>query len=91
VICRSPWVQPTDLPIFFEHQRDVGKEFWGRGIASSAVREFLEVDTSRPLFAFVAKENLGSLCVLQKNGFTIVEEVSDRWGDAVTEILMQLV
>ena len=67
-----------------------GKAFWGKGIATSALREFLEVDASRPLFAFVAKENLGSVRVLEKNGFTIVEEVVDRWGDGVTELLLTL-
>lgn len=67
-----------------------GKPYWGKGIATLAVKEFLEIDTTRPLFAFVAKENLASLRVLQKNGFAIVEEVPNRLDDGVTEILLKL-
>jgi RimJ/RimL family protein N-acetyltransferase len=56
-------------------QREVGywlgRPFWGRGIATTALREFLEQVTERPLHAYVAKHNLASLRVLQKCGFTI--------------------
>ena len=50
----------------------------------------VELDRTRPLFAFVAKENLASLRVLRKNGFAIVEEVPNRLDDGVTEILLKL-
>ena len=53
----------------------LGKEFWGRGIATHAVTEFLaKVQRTRPLRARVAKDNLASLRVLEKCGFTIVGE-----------------
>src|SRR5512140_1863479 len=35
----------------------LGKEFWGKGIASESLRQFLGVIKSRPLFAHVAKHN----------------------------------
>ena len=68
----------------------LGKKFWGKGIATSAVRELLTIDTTRPLFAFVAKHNVASRRVLEKNGFVVVEEVESRLNDGVTEILLKL-
>jgi RimJ/RimL family protein N-acetyltransferase len=49
----------------------VGKEFWRRGIAGTAVAEFLLVVKTRPLFAEAANHNIASQKVLQKNGFVI--------------------
>lgn len=47
-----------------------GREFWGRGIATDALHQFLKDDmTERPLYAHVANSNLGSQRVLEKNGF----------------------
>ncbi len=48
----------------------LGREFWGRGIASAAVAQFLQIESTRPLMARVARHNLGSLRVLEKSGFT---------------------
>lgn len=50
----------------------LGREFWGRGIATEALHQLLRQVTVRPLFARTATDNLGSLRVLQKCGFTIV-------------------
>jgi RimJ/RimL family protein N-acetyltransferase len=47
----------------------IGRAFWGKGIATSALRSFLEVDMERPLFAWVARHNVGSVRVLEKVGF----------------------
>ena len=46
----------------------LGKEFWGKGITTQALKLFLQVVTQRPLFAAAAKDNLASLRVLQKCG-----------------------
>lgn len=48
----------------------IGREFWGRGIASAAVAQFLQFESTRPLTAQLAKHNLGSIRVLEKTGFT---------------------
>ena len=50
----------------------LGKEFWGKGIATQALAEFLKVVTARPLIAHVAKHNIGSKRVLEKNGFKVI-------------------
>ncbi|MEP7360276.1 MAG: GNAT family N-acetyltransferase [Chloroflexota bacterium] len=47
-----------------------GRELWGRGIATDALRQFLDQEmTERPLYAHVANSNLGSQRVLEKSGF----------------------
>lgn len=45
---------------------------WGRGIASAALRAFLEIETTRPLCGRVAAHNLGSARVLERAGFVRV-------------------
>jgi RimJ/RimL family protein N-acetyltransferase len=59
-------------------QREVGywlgKDHWGKGIATQALIQFLEIITTRPLYAHAAQDNAGSLRVLQKGGFKIIAE-----------------
>lgn len=53
----------------------LGRSFWGRGIATAALTRFLaEVNRKRPIYARVAKDNLGSCRVLEKCGFRIIGE-----------------
>ena len=47
----------------------LGKEYWGKGIATQALTLFLKELTTRPLTARVAKDNIASIRVLEKNGF----------------------
>jgi RimJ/RimL family protein N-acetyltransferase len=47
----------------------LGRDFWGRGIATAALDLFLELVSSRPLEAHVAAHNTGSRRVLEKCGF----------------------
>jgi uncharacterized protein (TIGR01244 family) len=47
----------------------LGKEFWGRGIATQALATFLGQVTTRPLCGYVAKHNIASRRVLEKCGF----------------------
>lgn len=126
-------VEPADLPVFFEHQRDlialamagmpgrdraafdehwakiladdavlirtivvdgevagnvlsfdrdgrrevgywIGRDHWGRGVATAALVAFLGEETTRPLHAGVAPQNGGSLRVLEKCGFAVCGE-----------------
>lgn len=52
----------------------IGREFWGRGVASRALAEFLRLVPLRPLYARAAKDNAASLRVLDKCGFEVVGE-----------------
>jgi len=47
----------------------IGREFWGRGVASEALRLFVDELTVRPIYADAAITNVGSQRVLEKNGF----------------------
>lgn len=71
----------------------IGKPYWGQGIATEAVALFLERITLRPLYAQVAKDNLGSIRVLEKCGFTIIGEdkgFSNARGTEVEEYILML-
>jgi RimJ/RimL family protein N-acetyltransferase len=49
----------------------IGRPFWGRGIATGALRELLKEVTQRPIHARVVKDNAASVRVLQKCGFAV--------------------
>jgi RimJ/RimL family protein N-acetyltransferase len=50
----------------------IDRSAWGQGIASQALALLLDTVDVRPLHARAASDNLGSLRVLQKAGFTII-------------------
>lgn len=70
----------------------IGKEYWGKGIATKALAAFLGHVKLRPLYAHVAKHNIGSRRVLEKCGFTIVDEdkFSNARGEEVEEFILKL-
>lgn len=71
----------------------LGKAYWGKGLATRALGKLLELVERRPLHARVAKDNIGSLRVLQKCGFIIVGEdkgFANARGTEVEEYLLQL-
>lgn len=141
-------VEPDDLPVFFEHQRDpeaarmaefpprdrdafdahwersladetalvktvvvdgevagnvvswlqggerlvgywIGREHWGKGVASAALSAFLRQVALRPLVAHVSERNVASIRVLEKCGFRVTgpPEVGE---DGVSEIVLRL-
>ena len=47
----------------------IGREHWGRGVATQALARFLDDVPTRPLYAQVAAHNVGSIRVLEKCGF----------------------
>jgi RimJ/RimL family protein N-acetyltransferase len=47
----------------------IGREYWGRGVATQALARFVDEVSSRPLHAHVATHNAGSIRVLEKCGF----------------------
>ena len=78
-------------------EREVGywleRDFWGKGIATQALSEFLLQVQSRPLYAHVAKHNIASQRVLEKCGFIVVSEDkggADEHGEKVEEYILKL-
>ena len=50
----------------------LGRDFWGRGIATRTLALMLAEVSERPLWGLVVPENVGSRRVLERNGFTLV-------------------
>ena len=85
------------VSFILEDRREVGywlgRAYWGRGIATQALRLFLDAVTTRPLFAHAAKDNVGSIHVLKKCGFILVGEersYATARGEEIEEVIMRL-
>jgi RimJ/RimL family protein N-acetyltransferase len=71
----------------------IGRDFWGKGFATEALRQFLAVQTQRPLYAHVAVHNVGSIRVLEKCGFREwgrEKAVSINGGEPVDEVIFMM-
>ena len=70
----------------------IGKEFWGKGIMTQALAEYVSIVKTRPLMAHVARHNIGSRRVLEKCGFKVIGD--DRYtnpaGVEVEEFVLRL-
>ena len=71
----------------------LGREFWGKGIATQALEQMLRLVTVRPITAAAAADNVGSLRVLQKCGFKITGKdkgFAHGRGEETEECLLRL-
>lgn len=71
----------------------IGRPFWGRGLATQALSDFLKILKVRPLHARAVKDNLASLRVLEKCGFTISgynQDFANARNEVVEEVLLRL-
>jgi ribosomal-protein-alanine N-acetyltransferase len=71
----------------------IRKEWWGRGVATAAVAALLDEVAVRPLRARVAEDNLGSVRVLERNGFVLVgseEAYAEARRETITELIFTL-
>ncbi len=71
----------------------IAKEHWGKGIATAALSEFLRLVTVRPIYGGAAKDNVASLRVLEKCGFTVVGSDSgfaNARGEEIEELFLKL-
>src|SRR4029453_19193159 len=71
----------------------IGREFWGRGIATQALAVLLSAVKTRPLYARAAKDNIASLRVLEKCGFTITgyeRGFANARGEEIEEVVLEL-
>lgn len=79
-----------------EGEREVGywlgKEYWGKGIATRALAEYISIVKTRPLMAHVARHNIGSRRVLEKCGFVVIGEdkYTNPAGIEVEEFVLKL-
>jgi len=71
----------------------IGRQYWGKGIATQALSELLDHLKTRPLYARAAKDNIASIRVLEKCGFTISghdKGFADARGEDVEEVILKL-
>lgn len=71
----------------------VDRAYWGKGVASEALRLLLAETPDRPVYARAASDNAGSLRVLEKAGFRRVG--ADRGfaagrGEEIEETILRL-
>jgi RimJ/RimL family protein N-acetyltransferase len=71
----------------------IGREFWGRGLATAGLAGLLEEVKARPVYAWVVASNAGSIRVLEKCGFLPAgshTEQNEKLGHPVEELLYEL-
>jgi len=71
----------------------IGKEFWGNGIATQALTEFLRIVNNRPLYASTANDNVASIRVLEKCGFAMrgtAKAFAKTRGAEIDEVFFEL-
>jgi RimJ/RimL family protein N-acetyltransferase len=71
----------------------IGREYWGKGIATRALSQLLDYVNIRPLYARAAKDNIASIRVLEKCGFKICGEdkgFSNARAEEVEEYVLKL-
>lgn len=71
----------------------IDRAYWGRGIATAALRELLAQVPERPLYARAAADNQGSLRVLEKCGFRVsatARGYANGRGEEIEELVLTL-
>ncbi|MGW0907674.1 GNAT family N-acetyltransferase [Streptomyces sp. NPDC002853] len=71
----------------------IDRYYWGRGLATAALRQLLAEVPERPLYARAAADNVGSLRVLEKCGFRVTARASGfahARGEEIAEDVLRL-
>jgi RimJ/RimL family protein N-acetyltransferase len=71
----------------------IGRAFWGQGVATRALADFLREIETRPVYARAARDNIASLRVLEKNGFVVTGEdrgFANARGEVIEECVLTL-
>jgi len=71
----------------------IGKQYWGMGLATKALSKFLSDEKARPIYGRAAKDNVASIRVMEKCGFTISgynEGFANARGKEIEEVILEL-
>ncbi|MFD6418579.1 GNAT family N-acetyltransferase [Streptomyces sp. NPDC060194] len=71
----------------------IGRRWWGRGVATAALRALLAQVPERPLHARAAADNAGSVRVLEKCGFVVTGHergFAHARGEEIDEVVLEL-
>jgi RimJ/RimL family protein N-acetyltransferase len=83
----APWSGKREVSYW------IGREFWGKGIATKTLSHLLGHLKARPLYARAAKDNIASIRVLEKCGFTITgyeKGFANARGEEIEEVILEL-
>ena len=87
----APWSGQREVTYW------VGRDHWGRGVATRALAAFVEGLAARPLYARAARDNIASIRVLEKIGmrweavFRKHRRAKNRWWDCHLYVLPRTV
>jgi RimJ/RimL family protein N-acetyltransferase len=56
----------------------IGREHWGKGYATAALRALMEIDPVRPMWAHIVEHNVGSQRVAERCGFVLDHTVQEE-------------
>ena len=71
----------------------LGREFWGSGVATRALRRMLDLVEVRPILARVAVDNAGSFKVLANCGFRVIgrnKDYANGRGEITEEYILRI-
>jgi RimJ/RimL family protein N-acetyltransferase len=83
----APWSGQCEITYW------IGREYWGRGMATKALAEFVGQLAERPLQARAAADNLASIRVLEKCGFIRIGRdtgFAEARGEEIEEVVLEL-
>jgi|SRR5262245_2883883 len=83
----APWSGQREVSYW------VGRDHWGRGVATTALAAFVSGLAMRPLYARAAGDNLASIRVLEKCGFVPIGRdrgFANARGAEIEEVVLEL-
>jgi RimJ/RimL family protein N-acetyltransferase len=83
----APWSGQREVSYW------VGRELWGRGVATTALAALVEGLAARPLYARAAADNIASIRVLEKCGFVLIGRergFANARGAEIEEVVLEL-
>ena len=83
----APWSGQREVSYW------VGRDHWGRGVATTALAAFVEGLAARPLYARAAADNVASIRVLEKCGFVLIGRergFANARGAEIEEVVLEL-
>ncbi len=66
---------------------------WNKGIGTQALRQFIDIETTRPLHGRAAKDNAASIRTMERCGFILQAEergFANARGEEIDEVVMVL-
>ena len=88
------WVGSYGPPEEHEVTYWLGREFWGQGLATLALRQYLAFQRTRPIYGRAAADNAASIRVLEKCGFTRLDTergYANARGQEIEEVRLVLI